>query len=655
MVVVRLKKRNKYQLPEFNEAEFLTRIDQMVKAAPYNIMQFVIDLFCGAGGTSEGIEQAQYLGVKSAVIIAGINHDKKAIYSQAVNHPGAYYTDEDIRFANLDPLERLVRKLRKLYPQCPIILWASLECTNHSNAKGGLSRDPDSRTLPWDLYRYIERLKPDGIWIENVKEFSEWGPMMPRTVLEKGKTKKRLQDPIPEHLEEEFYRNKIENGYVAYCTLDVTDFTKKKKKHTETETVPQIKPEWVIIKQLKGTYYLDWVETVKKYGYGYSHRILNAADFGAPTNRRRFFPIFMKKGWPISFPHPTHSASPKPGDMFDPGLLPHVPVKTCLDFEVEGRSIFEPGHIDSENTEKRILEGLIKFVAGGKKAYKQHRASGTSAKIEGKQIDRFLDVIYGNGFASSMERSAPTVRCKDGLSLVDINFLLNYRGTANSIEETSPTLMTKEKLASMTIKYFICRQYSGGGQLGSIDDPESALTTVPKSSLMELVKPWIMDTHFGNIGSDINETANVITANRKWSYLINPSWFGSVSSVENPSIVIVARQDKAPVYLVAVDESNYSLMIPVLETDSPTMIAIKEFMVLYNIKDIKKRMLMVKELLKIQSFPEDYYLAGGVTDQKKFIGNSVAPKVARAISESMHSVMVPFLIKKFKLTNKLAA
>lgn len=654
MVVVRnLPPKNKYQLPAFDEAALLAHIAEVVRKAPYGIVQLVIDLFCGAGGTSEGFEQAMYMGVKNAVIIAGINHDKKAIYSQSVNHPLAYYTDEDIRFANLEPIKRLVTKLRLLYPQCPIIVWGSAECTNHSNAKGGLSRDPDSRTLPWDLYRYLESLKPDGLWIENVKEFAEWGPMMSRTILEKGKTKQRLQNPVPLHLEDEFYKEKLEKGYIAYSTLDITEFSKKGRKALPPNTEPKIKPEWVVIKSLKGTYYLDWVEKIKQYGFGHSQRIINAADHGAPTNRHRLFIIFMKKGWPIAFPHPTHSASPKAGDMFDPGLLPHVPVKTCLDFSDEGRSIFIPGHIDSENTELRILDGLIKFVAGGKKAYQKYRANPDNTV---KPIDttRFLDVIYGKGYSSDLEKSGPTVRTKDGMALVNLRFLLNYRGTTNDIEKLSPALVTKEKLAPITCKHFLCRDYSGGGQLGSIENPEGAVMPVPKSSLMT-VKPWIMDTHFGNIGSSIEEPGNVVTANRKWSYLINPSWYGSVSSIENPSIVVVARQDKAPVYMVTVDQTNYSLMVPVFEYDSPTMIQIKEFMVLYNIFDINKRMLFVKELLKIQSFPENYYLAGSKTDQKKFIGNAVPPVVARAISESMHQVLVPFLIKKHKLNLKIAA
>lgn len=65
--------------------------------------------------------------------------------------------------------------MRKKYPLAKLVLWASLECTNHSKAKGGMSRDADSRTLADHLFRYIEALDPDSVQIENVEEFLIWG------------------------------------------------------------------------------------------------------------------------------------------------------------------------------------------------------------------------------------------------------------------------------------------------------------------------------------------------------------------------------------------------------------------------------------------------------------------------------------------------
>lgn len=776
-------KKELYRLPEFDEIIFFITLQELVDNAPGGIVQLVIDLFCGAGGTSEGIEQARWRTLKNCMIIAGINHDEKAIYSQAKNHPNAYYTKEDIRIADLVPILALIEKIRKLFPQCPIIIWASLECTNHSNAKGGLPRDPDSRTLPWDLYRYIDAINPDGIWIENVKEFAEWGPMWARTIIMKDGKQRRQKKYIPEALQQEYYTDLMNKGQYSFCPLTPTTEGKGKKKRQIG-----VGAYWQVIKELKGTYFLPWLDKVNSYGYHNQYRILNAADFGAPTNRHRLFILFMRKGWPIVFPHPTHAKNPKPGDLFDPGLKPHVAVKTCLDFSVEGRSIFEDGHVESDNTWQRVFDGLVKFVAGGKKEYMVQRNGGFSrvypvdspartvtttggnqelvqafmikymgndektgsnpglsienpanaitaqprlglvqaflvknnsshnnTKVNaGSSIDQpaptitampttgliqldnayfitrynnnpdgsvnkgssiddpaptilcvpglglinaaFIDTIYGNGFASSVDKAAPTVRTKDGMALVSSEFLLNYQGQsyANSVEKPGPALMTKEKLALMGVKYFLYRAYSGGSTSGSIDNPEGSLTTNPKTALM-MVEGWIMDTHYDNVGTSLEEPGKTVTANRKWSYLMNPSWFGSVSSEDEPAVTIVARQDKAPIYLISASETNYSLAIPVFEDDPEIVVKIKEFMALYNIYDIKKRMLLVPELLKIQSFPENYYLAGSKTDQKKYIGNAVPPLVARAIAEAMYWPTCEHISQSLNIQLNLAA
>ena len=135
-----------------------------------------VDLFCGAGGTSTGVERAIVDGEKCASVVACVNHDPNAIASHAANHPNALHFTEDIRTLNLAPLVAHIQKMKTMYPEAYVVLWASLECTNFSRAKGGKPRDPDSRTLAEHLYRYIEainssRLKMSrslchgGIWI----------------------------------------------------------------------------------------------------------------------------------------------------------------------------------------------------------------------------------------------------------------------------------------------------------------------------------------------------------------------------------------------------------------------------------------------------------------------------------------------------------
>lgn len=134
-----------------------------------------IDLFCGAGGVTTGIEQARFNANKIAEVIACVNHDPIAIESHYANHPDAFHFTEDIRTLNIQPLIEIVN--HKVSDSDILCLWASLECTNFSNAKGGLPRDADSRILANDLFRYIDGINPDYIMIENVQEFMSWGPL----------------------------------------------------------------------------------------------------------------------------------------------------------------------------------------------------------------------------------------------------------------------------------------------------------------------------------------------------------------------------------------------------------------------------------------------------------------------------------------------
>lgn len=136
-----------------------------------------IDLFCGAGGTSTGVAKARLHGRKCAKVIACVNHDANAIASHQANHPDTLHFTEDIRTLELGPLVKHLDKMKKKYPNARTAIWASLECTNFSKAKGGQPRDADSRTLAEHLFRYIEALHTNYIIIENVEEFMCWGDL----------------------------------------------------------------------------------------------------------------------------------------------------------------------------------------------------------------------------------------------------------------------------------------------------------------------------------------------------------------------------------------------------------------------------------------------------------------------------------------------
>lgn len=548
-----------------------------------DIELFVIDLFCGAGGLSEGVEEARLDGNRCAKVVCCVNHDKNAILSHDANIPDALHFIEDIRTLELSPISTIVERIRQLYPDAMIMLHASLECTNFSKAKGGQPRDADSRTLAEHLFRYIDVIDPDYIQIENVEEFMSWGDMD-----EKGK-------PI---------------------SMD------------------------------KGRLYQKWVRNVKKYGYNFEHRILNAADFGAYTTRKRFFGIFAKKSLPIVFPEPTHCKGGRQ-DMFSK-LEKWKPVKEVLDFSDEGTTIFREKPL-VEKTLERIYAGLIKFVAGGKDAFLvKYNSMSRTGKYNAPGVDEPCPVVATQNrlgvaqvcFLSkqfsghpesknvSVEEPAGTITCRDHHAFVSAHY---GNGFNRSVNEPSATVTTKDRLSLVTPR-FIANEYSGGGQHTSIDNICPAILTNPKQKLITC-KPWIMNTSFSNIGSSIEEPAQTITANRKWHYLMNPQFNSAGRSVDNPCFTLIARMDKMPPYLVVTETGRVA--VEIYDTDSPMTRKIKEFMALYGIVDIKMRMLRIPELKKIMGFPEDYMLIGTQADQKKFIGNAVEVNMARVLCEAL--------------------
>lgn len=557
-----------------------------------------IDLFCGAGGTSTGINSARLDGEQCAEVIACVNHDAKAIASHASNHPDALHFTEDIRTLELSPLVSHLQRCRAANPEALTVLWASLECTHFSRAKGGQPRDADSRTLAEHLFRYIEAIEPDYIQIENVEEFMSWGE-----VDENGK-------PI---------------------SID------------------------------KGKSYLRWVRNVKRYGYNFEHRILNAADYGAYTSRKRFFGIFARKGLPIVFPEPTHCKNGNKS-LFEE-LQPWKPVREVLDFSNEGRSIFDREKPLSEKTLERIYAGLIKFVAGGKNAFmiKYNSVNQKTGKYVPPSLDApcptvatqnrlalaqvsFLSKQYGGHPYSknvSVDGPAGTVTAIDHHVFVSVQYGNGYNIPTN---RPAPTITTKDKLSLVTTR-FIANEYSGGGQLSSIDTVNPAVLTNPKQKLVT-VCPWIMDTNFGNVGASVDVPSRVITANHKQHYLMNPQFASPGSSVDDPCFTLIARMDKRPPYLIVTESGNVAIRI--FETDSPMMVRIKEFMALYGIIDIKMRMLMIDELKLIMGFPEDYVLIGTQAEQKKFIGNAVEVTIARKLCEVLCSGLRDFDLNKYR-------
>ncbi|MGJ1443908.1 DNA cytosine methyltransferase [Sphingobacterium siyangense] len=539
---------------------------------PKSILYIVIDLFCGAGGTTIGFDKARNKwGKKMAIIACCVNHDHKAIRSHWENHPEVHHFEEDILILDLNPLVEIVNEYRRLYPWAKIVLWASLECTNFSKAKGGQARDADSRTLADHLDRYVKAIDPDYIQIENVVEFMSWGPLN-----KKGKP----------------------------------------------------------LSMKSGKDWLRWRKHINSFGYRDEWKQLNSADFGAYTSRNRLFGCFAKKDLPIVWPEPTHSKNGTgKQDLFGNGLLKWKPVKDLLDFKDEGKSIFGRKKPLVENSLKRIYAGLIKEVAGGKDAFLLQYNSGdnriksidtacntltTENRFSLLQIDKlekrqFLIKHFSGrpmNKIASIDNPGPTVLTSGNISIAtaipyNVAFLTKYYGNekgAHSVNTACGTLTTDDRFALHQVCW-LDKQYSGYHNHQSINQPAGSILRNDKHALMTT------------------------------GFIYNPSHGGHTTSINTSCPTVIARQDKSPLYFIQYTiDSN--VRIEIYEDDSETMIKIKEFMALYGIADIKMRMLKVMELKLIQGFPKDYVLYGNQSDQKKFIGNSVVPHVVRVWAEA---------------------
>jgi len=214
------------------------------------IKTYVVDLFCGAGGTSTAISESG----TNIEVIACVNHDKNAIMSHAENHPHCDHYIEDIRTIDISPITEKIEHLRASDPTCKIALWASLECTNFSRAKCG-PKEADSRSLAEDMFRYLEALRPDFFWVENVEEFRTWGPLDEDNNPDKGKL---------------------------------------------------------------GESYREWVYrlTTEYFSIKFFEEVLTSSDYGGRTIRKRLFLQFAKDPNNIGIPVQTHSKDESVGEKW---------------------------------------------------------------------------------------------------------------------------------------------------------------------------------------------------------------------------------------------------------------------------------------------------------------------------------------------------
>ena len=461
------------------------------------------------------------------------------------------------------------------------VLWASPDCRHHSKAKGGKPRSKKIRGLAWVVVKWAQACKPRLIHLENVEEFADWGPLDAE-----GK-------PCPKR---------------------------------------------------KGMTFRRWVRQLEALGYVVEHRELVAADYGAPTIRKRLYVIARCDGRPIVWPKPSHHKTAANG------LPKWRAAAECIDWTIPANSIFDRKRPLAENTCRRIAKGIWRYVLTAAEPFivrnihkngpasvdapvptlltgnHSYLAQPVLAPIltehANASTQRVFDVaeplrtqvaqVKGGHFALAAatlvqtgygEREGQAPRALDinaplgtvvagGVkhAVVQAAFLEQanggfYDGDGRSVCEPVSTVLQAGSHQRLVSAYLV-KFYSTGGQWQGCGEP---MHTVPTKDRLGLVQ--VVQVPSGILAPELLDRAKACAA---FMHQHLPEHF------------------PAPADLVLV--GNYVLV------------------------DITLRMLAPRELARAQGFPADYIIERGAagepitkTDQVRLIGNSVCPDVAEAL------------------------
>jgi len=406
------------------------------------------------------------------------------------------------------------------------VLWASPECTHHSVARGGRPINDQSRASAWHVVRWAEALRPSVVLVENVPEFQTWGPIG------------RGGRPVG---------------------------------------------------RLRGETYLAWRRALESLGYRVDAKILNAADFGEATTRRRLFVQARLAGatrWPI----PTHQQVERIG--FCGGATKWRAAREVIDWALPSCSIFGRPRPLSDRTLARIAEGL---------------------RRQGPAAEPFLVVLRRHADGRSLDDPMPTL-CAGGqhLGLAE-PFILPMNGERrgqdlrlHSVAVPLPTITTENRFAAVQ-PFVIPITHAGSPNRGtSIGQPLPTLTTAHRGE-QALVEPFVLPPegfYRGNAPRNVSSPLPTVTAARGAGAIVEPfltKAYGTatVAPVSDP-VPTVTTKDRFGL----VEQCGL---------------------------DIRFRMLQPHELAAAMGFPPEYRFSGNKGDQVKQVGNAVSVRTAKAL------------------------
>ena len=467
------------------------------------------------------------------------------------------------------------------------LAWFSPDCKHFSKAKGGKPKDKFIRGLAWVACRWAGLVRPRVIMLENVEEFKTWGPL------------NRGHHPI---------------------------------------------------KSKQGKTFEKFVQQLTDLGYEVQFKELVAADYGAPTMRKRFFMIARCDGKPIVWPDPTHA--PADSDAVKAGLLkPYVGAYTQLDFSLPCPSIFDTAEEIKEKygiravrplapkTMERIARGLKKFVIDNAEPFivqVNHSVAKSdyckSANeplntVTGKHgfgiVEPYMVQIGQTGFTADRSKDVreplTTIVSKNEHCLISPTLIQYHSETADKSvrgQSIKDPIMTVDSSNRYGLVTSFLHKYYDGGYKGAGESIEKPLPTVTAWDHNSVVTTNLIQMNNHCDGRDIREPIPTITAGdghfgEVRAFLVKYYGQGTGQDIKEPLDTVTSRDRFGLVTIEGVD---------------------------YQIVDIGLRMLEPRELYGCQGFPDDYIIDHDYTgktyprsEQVRRCGNAVCPPIPAAL------------------------
>jgi len=399
-------------------------------------------------------------------------------------------------------------------------LHGSPDCTHFSRAKGGKPREQKIRALAWVVVEWAKAARPRFISCENVGEFVTWGPL-------------------------------------------------------DAEGHP--------IKERAGETFAEFIAALRRLGYSVEWRVLCAADYGAPTIRKRLFLLARNDGMPIRWPEPTHGAG-RP--------LPWRTAAEVIDWSIPCPSIFARKRPLAPATCRRIAAGIVRFVLNGRPF--------------------LVCLTHGGRLESCDEPLRTTTTANGGERALVAPSLVAMRGTDDRHLHGEDAAAPLRTVSAGGQHHGLVAAFLQQNFTGMVGKPlRVPVPTITARDHHSLVAATLLANNSNNAPQRADAPLGTVTTGDRHflvaSFLTHYySQGGTASRIDAPLPAVVTRARHGLV-TVEIDGTDYVLA------------------------DIGLRMLEPRELARAQGFPDSYVLEGSKADQIARIGNSVCPQVAEAL------------------------